>query len=105
MKCGFAPPPPSIRDPAAQLLELPLFGQRCFPILIAVLNISIKMTSCCCAVPELFEGDIVMTKSLETDIDNMEYAAKNKISKFDAIANRAWVNGVIPYTFSSYFSK
>ena len=45
-----------------------------------------------------------MTKSLENDISNLEYAAKNNISKFDAIANRAWVNGRIPYTFSRGFS-
>ncbi|XP_065055819.1 zinc metalloproteinase nas-4-like [Rhopilema esculentum] len=54
--------------------------------------------------PDLFEGDIVMTKSLQTDIDNMEYAAKNKISKFDAITNGAWSNGVIPYTFDRNFN-
>ena len=57
------------------------------------------------ADPDLFEGDIVMTKSLQTDIDNMEYAAKNKISKFDAITNGAWSKGVIPYTFARNFSK
>merc|ERR1712141_897010 len=55
--------------------------------------------------PELLEGDIVMTRSLQTDISNLEYAAKNNISKFDAIANRAWVNGRIPYTFSRGFSQ
>ena len=55
-------------------------------------------------LPELFEGDIVMTKSLETDISNMEYAAKNKIAKFDAITNGAWTKGIIPYTFDRYFN-
>ena len=48
-----------------------------------------------------------MTKSLERQIDNMGFAAKNGItgSQFDAIANRAWVNGRIPYVFSGSFSK
>ena len=57
--------------------------------------------------PDLLEGDIIMTRSLERQIDDMEYYVKNNItgSKFDAIANRAWVNGRIPYVFSRGFSK
>ena len=48
-----------------------------------------------------------MTKSLERQIDNMEYAVKHNVSgsRFDAIANRAWVRGRIPYVFSRSFSK
>ena len=61
----------------------------------------------CCyfAVPNLFEGDIVRTRSLDIDLANMEYAAKHKISKFDAIRNGAWSRGVIPYAFDRSFSK
>jgi len=57
--------------------------------------------------PDLLEGDIIMTKSLERQIDNMGFAAKNGItgSQFDAIANRAWVNGRIPYVFSGSFNS
>merc|ERR1711868_80201 len=29
-------------------------------------------------MPDLFEGDIVRTRSLDVDLDNMKYAAKNK---------------------------
>ena len=57
--------------------------------------------------PDLLEGDIIVTKSLERQIENMEFAVKNGItgSQFDAIANRAWVNGIIPYVFDGGFSK
>ena len=67
-----------------------------------------KLSHSCCFIdlePELFEGDIVMTRSLETDMSNMEYAAKNNVSKFDAISNRAWTRRTIPYTFSRGFSE
>eukprot|EP00493_Phyllostaurus_siculus_P025587 UN25931 len=55
-------------------------------------------------MPDLFEGDIVRTRSLDVDLDNMKYAAKNKVAKYDAITGRAWRNRVIPYTFDRRFN-
>ena len=54
---------------------------------------------------EIFEGDIVWTNRLKSEIGEMRVRAASGMVPFDAIKNGAWANGVVPYTFRRGFSK
>ena len=54
--------------------------------------------------PVLFEGDIVWTDSVKYDVNNKEIGADQSMVFSDAINNKAWVGGVIPYAFGVDFT-
>eukprot|EP00112_Aurelia_sp_Birch-Aquarium-sp1_P014253 Seg3064.3 transcript_id=Seg3064.3/GoldUCD/mRNA.D3Y31 product="Zinc metalloproteinase nas-15" protein_id=Seg3064.3/GoldUCD/D3Y31 len=54
--------------------------------------------------PALFEGDMVWTESLKYDVNSKEIGADQSMVFSDAINNKAWAGGVIPYAFGIHFN-